>query len=136
MRSPARSAVSVSIVVRFLAMVPSSLFTIRFPASGFGYRRTTETRCVGSTLGEQGTSQEGRESRSNGDSDHAIQCHDLTKAFSGKRVLDGLNLAIPEGLISVVLGPSGTGKSVLIKHMIGLLFPDAGDVVVRGRSIP
>jgi phospholipid/cholesterol/gamma-HCH transport system ATP-binding protein len=39
-------------------------------------------------------------------------------------------------MISVVLGPSGTGKSVLIKHLIGLLFPDQGDVIVHGRSVP
>jgi phospholipid/cholesterol/gamma-HCH transport system ATP-binding protein len=39
-------------------------------------------------------------------------------------------------MITIVLGPSGTGKSVLIKHLIGLLFPDRGDVLVHGRSVP
>jgi phospholipid/cholesterol/gamma-HCH transport system ATP-binding protein len=39
-------------------------------------------------------------------------------------------------MITVVLGPSGTGKSVLIKHIIGLMFPDSGDVVVQGESVP
>jgi phospholipid/cholesterol/gamma-HCH transport system ATP-binding protein len=39
-------------------------------------------------------------------------------------------------MISIVLGPSGTGKSVLIKHLIGLLFPDTGDIVVHGESVP
>jgi phospholipid/cholesterol/gamma-HCH transport system ATP-binding protein len=39
-------------------------------------------------------------------------------------------------MISMVLGPSGTGKSVLIKHIVGLLYPDAGDVLVHGESIP
>ncbi len=51
-------------------------------------------------------------------------------------MLNGLNVGIPEGMITVVLGPSGTGKSVLIKHLIGLLFPDQGDIIVHGRSVP
>jgi phospholipid/cholesterol/gamma-HCH transport system ATP-binding protein len=66
----------------------------------------------------------------------SIECRDLQKAFGPNRVLDGVNLGIPDGMITVVLGPSGTGKSVLIKHMIGLLFPDSGDVLVQGRSVP
>ena len=51
-------------------------------------------------------------------------------------MLNGLNVAIPDETITVVLGPSGTGKSVLIKHLIGLMFPDSGDVIVRGQSVP
>ncbi len=50
-------------------------------------------------------------------------------------MLDGLNVAFPEDTITVVLGPSGTGKSVLIKHIIGLMFPDSGDVIVKGQSV-
>jgi phospholipid/cholesterol/gamma-HCH transport system ATP-binding protein len=52
------------------------------------------------------------------------------------RVFDGLNLGIPEGKITVVPGPSETGKTVLIKHLLGLMFPDSGDVRVQGRSVP
>jgi phospholipid/cholesterol/gamma-HCH transport system ATP-binding protein len=66
----------------------------------------------------------------------SIECRDLVKTFGANRVLDGLTVGIPAGLITVVLGPSGTGKSVLIKHLIGLLRPDAGDVIVNGRSVP
>jgi phospholipid/cholesterol/gamma-HCH transport system ATP-binding protein len=66
----------------------------------------------------------------------SIECIDVYKSFGSNWVLKGLNLGIPEGMISVVLGPSGTGKSVLIKHLIGLLFPDQGDVIVHGRSVP
>ena len=51
-------------------------------------------------------------------------------------MLRGLNLGIPEGKISMILGPSGTGKSVCIKHMVGLLYPDQGDVLVHGESVP
>jgi phospholipid/cholesterol/gamma-HCH transport system ATP-binding protein len=64
-----------------------------------------------------------------------IRTHDVHKSFGANKVLRGLNLGIPEGTISVVLGPSGTGKSVLIKHIIGLLYPDTGDVVVHGKNV-
>jgi len=65
----------------------------------------------------------------------AISCRDLHKAFGGHDVLCGVDLDVPRGDITVVLGPSGTGKSVLLKHLIGLLFPDRGDVLVDGRSL-
>ena len=66
----------------------------------------------------------------------SIRCLDVHKRLGGVSVLNGLNVAIPDDKITVVLGPSGTGKSVLIKHVIGLMFPDAGDVVVHGQSVP
>jgi len=66
----------------------------------------------------------------------AIQFIDVHKAFGRNRVLRGLNLGIPEGQISMILGPSGTGKSVCIKHMVGLLYPDSGDILVEGESVP
>jgi phospholipid/cholesterol/gamma-HCH transport system ATP-binding protein len=66
----------------------------------------------------------------------SVECIDVYKAFGRNRVLNGLNLGIPEGMITVILGPSGTGKSVLINHMIGLMFPDQGDVLVHGSSVP
>jgi phospholipid/cholesterol/gamma-HCH transport system ATP-binding protein len=51
-------------------------------------------------------------------------------------VLAGLNMGLPEGMVSMIIGPSGTGKSVCIKHMVGLLYPDQGDVLVHGESVP
>jgi len=66
----------------------------------------------------------------------SIRVENAHKRFGANKVLNGLNLGIPEGMITVVLGPSGTGKSVLIKHLIGLMFPDSGDVKVHGRSVP
>jgi phospholipid/cholesterol/gamma-HCH transport system ATP-binding protein len=66
----------------------------------------------------------------------SIHCRDVHKRLGGVPVLNGLNVAIPDETITVVLGPSGTGKSVLIKHLIGLMFPDSGDVVVHGQSVP
>jgi phospholipid/cholesterol/gamma-HCH transport system ATP-binding protein len=65
----------------------------------------------------------------------AIETRELHKAFGANRVLSGLNIAIPAGVVSVVLGPSGTGKSVLLQHIIGLLRPDAGEVLIRGRAL-
>lgn len=65
----------------------------------------------------------------------AIETRDLHKSFGSQTVLNGLNLAIPEGAISVILGPSGTGKSVCLQHIIGLLKPDAGEVLIRGRAL-
>ncbi len=64
-----------------------------------------------------------------------IELIDIHKSFGSQSVLDGLNLLIPEGMITAVIGPSGEGKSVLLKHIIGLLKPDQGDVLVDGRSI-
>jgi phospholipid/cholesterol/gamma-HCH transport system ATP-binding protein len=66
----------------------------------------------------------------------SIRAVDVHKRLGGVPVLNGLNVAIPDDKITVVLGPSGTGKSVLIKHVIGLMFPDAGDIVVHGQSVP
>jgi phospholipid/cholesterol/gamma-HCH transport system ATP-binding protein len=66
----------------------------------------------------------------------AVECIDVYKTFGRNRVLRGLDLGIPEGMITVILGPSGTGKSVLINHLIGLMFPEHGDILVHGRSVP
>jgi phospholipid/cholesterol/gamma-HCH transport system ATP-binding protein len=71
-----------------------------------------------------------------GDEEWSIRCYDVHKRLGGVPVLNGLNVAIPDHTITTVLGPSGTGKSVLIKHLIGLMFPDSGDVIVKGQSVP
>jgi phospholipid/cholesterol/gamma-HCH transport system ATP-binding protein len=70
-----------------------------------------------------------------GDSKWSIRCLDVHKRLGGVSVLNGLNVAFPDDTITVVLGPSGTGKSVLIKHIIGLMFPDSGEVIVHGQSV-
>jgi phospholipid/cholesterol/gamma-HCH transport system ATP-binding protein len=67
--------------------------------------------------------------------DWSIRCIDVVKRLGGVPVLNGLNVAFPEDTITVVLGPSGTGKSVLIKHIIGLMFPDSGEVFVKDKSV-
>jgi phospholipid/cholesterol/gamma-HCH transport system ATP-binding protein len=65
-----------------------------------------------------------------------VEFIDVVKRFGRNTVLDGLSMGIPDGLITMILGPSGTGKSVCIKHIVGLLYPDEGDVLVNGDSIP
>src|SRR6476619_8033148 len=70
------------------------------------------------------------------DEPDAIEFVDVHKTFGRNHVLRGLNMAMPENKISMILGPSGTGKSVCIKHIVGLLYPDQGDVLVHGQSVP
>lgn len=64
-----------------------------------------------------------------------IEIVDLYKSFNGQKVLGGVNLTIPDKKVLTVMGQSGCGKSVLIKHIIGLLFPDSGRVLVDGVDI-
>jgi phospholipid/cholesterol/gamma-HCH transport system ATP-binding protein len=66
----------------------------------------------------------------------AVEFVEVNKAFGRNKILRGLNMGIPNDKISMILGPSGTGKSVCIKHMVGLLYPDEGDVLVHGESVP
>jgi len=65
-----------------------------------------------------------------------IEIIDLKKRLDGKEVLRGINLKVAEGELMVIIGGSGVGKSVLLKHIIGFLKPDSGDVIVNGFSIP
>src|SRR3989337_4244706 len=64
-----------------------------------------------------------------------IEIIDLYKAFNGQKVLNGVNLKIADKEIIIIMGTSGCGKSVLIKHIIGLLMPDRGSVLIDGVDI-
>ena len=64
-----------------------------------------------------------------------IQLTDLHKSFGSQKVLNGLNLTIPDGQITAIIGPSGEGKSVLLRHIIGLMQPDSGQITVDGENI-
>ena len=64
-----------------------------------------------------------------------IETRDLKKRFGTQPILDGVNLRIETGESAAIIGRSGGGKSVLLKHLIGLLQPDSGDVLVDGESI-
>jgi len=64
-----------------------------------------------------------------------IDVRDLWKSFNGNQVLKGVNLRVWPGTTSVILGGSGSGKTVLMKHIMGLFKPDRGEVIVDGESI-
>ncbi len=68
--------------------------------------------------------------------DSVIDCVEVVKSFGDHRVLNGVTASVPRGEITVIMGPSGTGKSVLLRHIVGLLLPDSGDVLVEGKSVP
>jgi phospholipid/cholesterol/gamma-HCH transport system ATP-binding protein len=65
----------------------------------------------------------------------AVNVRDLRRKLGGREVLRGLSFSVKPGEIFVVMGPSGSGKSVLLKHLIGLERPDAGDIELNGRSL-
>ena len=73
--------------------------------------------------------------RPDGTGEPKIRLVELSKRFGANVVLDGLSLEIPEGESVVLVGPSGTGKSVLLKHIIGLIRPDGGEVIIDGTDL-
>lgn len=66
----------------------------------------------------------------------AIRLDGVTKAFDGRKVLDNVTLDIAQGTGFCLMGRSGTGKSVTLKHIVGLLKPDTGHVYVHGKDVP
>lgn len=64
-----------------------------------------------------------------------IEFKDVRKSFNGLLVHDGINLSIQKGEIMSLLGGSGSGKSVLLKELIGLIMPDSGDIFVLGKQV-
>jgi phospholipid/cholesterol/gamma-HCH transport system ATP-binding protein len=65
----------------------------------------------------------------------SLQVRGLRKSFGGQEVLRGVDLDVQPGEIFVIMGPSGSGKSVLLKHLIGLEAPDAGEILINGESV-
>jgi phospholipid/cholesterol/gamma-HCH transport system ATP-binding protein len=65
----------------------------------------------------------------------SVNVRGLRKSFGGQEVLKGVDLEIAPREIFVIMGPSGSGKSVLLKHIIGLESPDAGEILIDGKSI-
>lgn len=66
----------------------------------------------------------------------SIRIAELRKSFGRKEVLRGFTLDVSEGETAAIVGPSGSGKSVLLKHLVGLMRPDLGSVLVDGESVP
>src|SRR5476651_2909120 len=75
----------------------------------------------------------------NGSSDNSsgvsLQVRGLRKSFNGQEVLKGIDFEVRPGEIFVIMGPSGSGKSVLLRHLIGLEVPDAGDILINGELV-
>jgi phospholipid/cholesterol/gamma-HCH transport system ATP-binding protein len=69
------------------------------------------------------------------DAPPAIELRRVVRRFGRERVLDGVDLVVPAGAITVLLGPSGAGKTVIIKHILGLIRPTSGFVEVDGRNL-
>jgi phospholipid/cholesterol/gamma-HCH transport system ATP-binding protein len=65
----------------------------------------------------------------------SVQVRGLRRSFGQQEVLKGLDLEVRPGEIFVIMGPSGSGKSVLLKHIIGLETPDAGEILINGESV-
>jgi phospholipid/cholesterol/gamma-HCH transport system ATP-binding protein len=64
-----------------------------------------------------------------------VEVRDLRKSFGKVEVLKGISFEVKAGELFVIMGPSGSGKSVLLKHIIGLLKPDSGEILIEGESI-
>jgi phospholipid/cholesterol/gamma-HCH transport system ATP-binding protein len=64
-----------------------------------------------------------------------IQFENIFKTFGANHVLQGVTLSIYKGEVTTIIGKSGVGKSVLLKHIIGLLYPDAGEIFLYGRPL-
>src|SRR6516164_5019030 len=65
----------------------------------------------------------------------SVQVRGLHKSFGRQEVLRGINLEVRPGEVFVIMGPSGSGKSVLLKHLIGLETPDDGEILINGESV-
>src|SRR4051794_10463991 len=65
----------------------------------------------------------------------SVKVRGLRKSFNGQEVLKGVDLDIPSGEIFLIMGPSGSGKSVLLRHIIGLEEPTEGEILINGKPI-
>lgn len=68
--------------------------------------------------------------------DALVQVRGLSTVLNGKTIFDRLDLDVPRGKITAIMGPSGTGKTTLLRHITGQLMPDAGEIRVDGRNVP
>src|SRR5580658_6764806 len=75
------------------------------------------------------------EGNNNHQSGVGVQVRGLRKSFDSQEVLKGIDFEVKPGEIFVIMGPSGSGKSVLLKHIIGLDAPDSGEILIDGKPI-
>ena len=95
---------------------------------------TTETAVEQDRQRAEGSG--GGRGQSNGQPEVEISVQGLTKSFGPQTVLEDITCDIPKGKITLMLGPSGTGKSVFLKHLMGLLKPDRGEIWIDGKNLP
>ena len=91
-----------------------------------------ETETAGPELKEEARDR----AEGNGEPEPEISIRGLTKTFGPQTVFDDVTCDIPKGKVTLILGPSGTGKSVFLKHIMGLLKPDKGEIWIDGKNIP
>src|SRR5580692_11609246 len=75
------------------------------------------------------------ETNNNNHTGVSLQVRGLRKSFNAQEVLKGIDFEVKPGEIFVIMGPSGSGKSVLLRHLIGVEPPDAGEILVNGESV-
>ncbi|MED6136179.1 Protein TRIGALACTOSYLDIACYLGLYCEROL 3, chloroplastic [Stylosanthes scabra] len=100
------------------------------PPTNFKSEDSSALRFNGSSKSEQLSTLREQE----GDSDVLIECRDVYKSFGEKKILNGVSFKIRHGEAVGIIGPSGTGKSTVLKIIAGLLVPDKGEVYIRGRK--
>ncbi len=69
------------------------------------------------------------------ESEPIIQVRDLVRSFDGRVVLDGINMTLGKGEVTAIMGGSGCGKSTLLRHLIGVMRPDSGEILFKGKDI-
>jgi phospholipid/cholesterol/gamma-HCH transport system ATP-binding protein len=84
---------------------------------------------------ERSAESPGKAERVENSDDVIIRFTDVHKSFGAQKVLDGLTFDVTRGRTLAIMGPSGTGKSVVLRHVIGLIAPDSGQVEVEGQSV-
>ncbi|XP_020977544.1 protein TRIGALACTOSYLDIACYLGLYCEROL 3, chloroplastic isoform X2 [Arachis ipaensis] len=100
------------------------------PPTNFKSEDSSALRFNGSSKSEQLSTLREQD----GDSDVLIECRDVYKSFGEKKILNGVSFKIRHGEAVGIIGPSGTGKSTVLKIIAGLLIPDKGEVYIRGRK--
>jgi len=85
-------------------------------------------------VAEKSTGEDGRRGRVDQDENIAI-IRDLDYSRGHRKIFDGLNLDIPRGRVTAIMGPSGTGKTTLLRLMTGQILPDRGSILLNGRDV-